>query len=206
MFPRPSSRYGAAMCNLYRMEKAADAIMGLVRELGRTLEFPEGVPNFQPRDIRITERAPLLRAAGEGHALELVERRWSWPAPSGKPVFNYRSEGRRFPTAKRCVVLADGFYEFTEAADAKARKKDRWLFTWPQHDWFGIAAILRQDPSVGEAFSLLTCAPGPDIARFHDRQIVLLAPEECLAWLERESSAADLVRPLPDGTLEVTAA
>ena len=153
------------MCNLYRMEKAPDAIARLARELGREVRFPGGVPNFQPRDVRITERAPILRAASaEPAALDLVERRWSWPGPSGKPVFNYRGEGRRFDPAERCVVLADGFYEFTAPADPKAKRKDRWLFTWPDHDWFGIAGIVRSDPSVGEAFTLLTCPPGPDVA------------------------------------------
>jgi hypothetical protein len=57
------------MCNLYRMEKAPDAIVGLARELGMEIDFPEGVPNFQPRDVRITERAPILRLTGN---LELV--------------------------------------------------------------------------------------------------------------------------------------
>ena len=54
------------MCNLYRMEKAPDAILGLARELGHEVGFPEGVPNFEPRDLRITERAPILRTAEDG--------------------------------------------------------------------------------------------------------------------------------------------
>ena len=195
------------MCNLYRMEKAPDAIARLARELGREVRFPGGVPNFQPRDVRITERAPILRAASaEPAALDLVERRWSWPGPSGKPVFNYRGEGRRFDPAERCVVLADGFYEFTAPADPKAKRKDRWLFTWPDHEWFGIAGIVRSDPSVGEAFTLLTCPPGPDVAPYHNRQIVLLSPQDCIAWLDPAASAEPFVQPLPQGSLAVTAA
>ena len=195
------------MCNLYRMEKAPDAIARLARELGREVRFPGGVPNFQPRDVRITERAPILRAASaEPAALDLVERRWSWPGPSGKPVFNYRGEGRRFDPAERCVVLADGFYEFTAPADPKAKRKDRWLFTWPDHDWFGIAGIVRSDPSVGEAFTLLTCPPGPDVAPYHNRQIVLLSPQDCFSWLDPTSVAAEVVKPLPGGSLEVSPA
>lgn len=49
------------MCNLYRMETAPDAIVGLARELGSEVGFPEGEPNFEPRDVRITDRAPILR-------------------------------------------------------------------------------------------------------------------------------------------------
>lgn len=191
------------MCNLYRMEKAPDAILGLARELGMEIAFPEGVPNFQPRDVRITERAPILRRAD---SLELVERRWSWPGPGGKPVFNFRGEGRRFAPAERCVVLTDGFYEFTAPEDPKAKKKDRWLFTWPAHDWFGIAGLVRADPSVGEAFTMLTCEPGPDIAPYHNRQVVLLSPADCVGWLDPEREAGEFVKPLPEGTLEVARA
>lgn len=195
------------MCNLYRMEKAPDAIVGLARELGMGLDFPEGVPNFEPRDVRITERAPILRSSELGvDKLELVERRWSWPGPSGKPVFNFRGEGRRFAPAERCVVLCDGFYEFTAPDDARAKKKDRWLFTWPEHDWFGIAGIVRADSTVGEAFTLLTCEPGPDIEPYHNRQVVLLSPRNCFAWLDPAGAADDFVRPLPAGSLQVARA
>ena len=192
------------MCNLYRLEKAPDAIARFARELGRQLSFPEGVPNIEPRDIRITDRAPILRAGDGG--LEMVERRWSWPGPTGKPVFNFRADGRRFDPAERCVALADGFYEFTAPADPKAKKKDRWLFTWPGHDWFGIAGIVRADPQNGEAFSLLTCPPGPDVARYHNRQVVVLSPEDCFAWLDPARAAAEFTRPLPAGSLDVARA
>ena len=212
------------MCNLYRMEKAPDAISRFARALGAPLRFPEVVPNAEPRDVRISERAPVLRAASapEGGAggFELVERRWSWPGPSGKPVFNFRGEGRRFAPADRCVALADAFYEFTApesddlgadllgqpAPRSKKGKKDRWRFTWPEHEWFGIAAILRADAKVGEAFALLTCPPGPDVAPFHDRQIVLLSPADCFAWLDPATPAEQFVRTLPAGTLTVARA
>lgn len=104
------------------------------------------------------------------------------------------------------MILADGFYEFTDPAERGARKKDRWLFTWPEHDWFGIAGILRNDARVGEAFTLLTCPPGPDVAPYHDRQIVLLSPPDCFAWLDAATAAEGFVRALPEGTLNVTRA
>ena len=193
------------MCNLYRLERAPDAITQLIHAMGQAVGFPEAVPNFQPRDVRISERAPILRAAGAGgEGVELVERRWSWPGPSGKPVFNFRGEGRRFAPQERCVVPADGFYEFTAPADPKAKRKDRWLFEWPGHDWFGIAGIVREDPTVGEAFTMLTCPPGPDIAPYHDRQVVLLSPQDCLAWLDPARAASDFVGPLPAGSLSVS--
>ncbi len=191
------------MCNLYRMEKAPDAIAGLVRELGRQLDFPEGVPNFQPREVRITDRAPILRTGSAGGSVALVERRWSWPGPGGRPVFNFRGEGRRFATPDRCVAITDGFYEFTAVPDSK--RKRRWLFTWPGHEWFGIAGLLRDEPSVGEAFTLLTSPPGPDIAPYHSRQVAVLSPADAMRWLDG-ADESELLAPLPAGSLAVAEA
>ena len=69
---------------------------------------------------------------------------------------------------------------------------------------FGIAGIVLSDPQVGEAFTLLTAPPGPDVAPYHDRQIVVLSPEDCQRWLDPAVPAGDLVRTLPAGTLAVT--
>ena len=83
------------------------------------------------------------RALGRDHpasegdhdgAHEMVQRRWSWLGPAasgraGKPVYNYRSEGREFrngATGGRCLIPLDGFYEFTDAgtvADGAAEEE-----------------------------------------------------------------------------------
>ena len=52
--------------------------------------------------------------------------------------------------------------------------KDKWLFTKKGEPWFCIAGIWRANKDVGEAFTMLTMEPGPDIAPYHDRQIVIL--------------------------------
>ena len=88
----------------------------------------------------------------------------------------------------------------------KPKRKDRWRFTWPGHETFGIAGIVRADPQVGEAFTLLTCPPGPDIAPYHNRQVVLLSPAEWARWLDPASASEELVRPLPAGSLAVARA
>lgn len=195
------------------------------------LRFPEGIPNFAPQDsIRITDRIEIVRAAGEapGEA-EMVTRRWSWPVPGGKrPVYNVRSDGRALPNGDshgRCLIPVDGFYEFTDppgpdllgtpAAPPRAAKKplkSKWAFTLKGHDWFAIGGVWRRDAGVpdatgegvGEAWAMLTCPPGPDIAPYHDRQVVVLRPADFTGWLTGETPAADLCQPLPAGTLEVT--
>ena len=191
------------MCNLYTLEKSPDALRQLFAGLQIPLEFPEGIPNFQPRNVRITDRAPIVKFNSERGVAQLVERRWSWPGPTGKPVFNMRSDGREF-SRDRCLVVADAFFEFTSPTDPKQKKKDCWQFR-PSTE-FAIAGLVRQHPEAGEAFTLLTVPPGADIAGYHNRQIALLEPPEWLGWLDGSVRSADLLRPSEAGALSVSAA
>jgi putative SOS response-associated peptidase YedK len=191
------------VCNLYQLEKSVDAVRRLFAELQIPLTFPEGIPNFQPRNVRISERAPIVRFNREQGAAELVERRWSWPGPTGKPVFNMRSDGREFGK-DRCLVLADGFYEFTSPDDPKQKKKNCWLFKPPGD--FAIAGIVRDHPDVGEAFTLLTVPPGEDIASYHNRQVALLTPPQWRDWLDGSVRSVELLAPSIAGSLTVSAA
>ena len=191
------------MCNLYQLEKSVDAVRRLFAELQIPLTFPEGIPNLQPRNVRISERAPIVRWSSERETAELVERRWSWPAPTGKPVFNMRSDGREFGKG-RCLVLADGFFEFTTPDDPKQKKKNCWLFK-PDTE-FAIAGVTRDDAKVGEAFTLLTVPPGDDIAPYHNRQIALLTPPQWKSWLDHSVKSVEMLAPNLPGTLAVSAA
>ena len=192
------------MCSDYRLRLEPDAVDRAFLEARIPLRFPEGRPNFEPRDdLRITDRAPIVRAAaGEPAAAELVQRRWSWPGPKGKPVYNFRSDGREFASG-RCLIVADGFYEFTPQSDPKAKRKHKWLFTMKEADWFCIAGLWRTVPDVGEAFTMLTSEPGPDVAPYHDRQIVVLTKDDWARWLDPAISAKDVLKPLPAGSLGV---
>ena len=189
------------MCNLYRIEKNPDAIRRLFADVQIPLTFPEGIPNLQPRDVHISERAPIVRWNEEKGVSELVERRWSWPAPGGKPVFNMRSDGREFGK-DRCIVLADGFYEYTNPADPKQKRKDCWLFR-PQEGEVAIAGLVRANPDVGEAFTLLTVPPGPDITPYHNRGVALLAPPQWRSWLDGSAKCVEVLHPSVEGSLTV---
>ena len=67
----------------------------------------------------------------------------------------------------------------------------------------GIAGLTRTDPAVGEAFTMLTTEPGPDVAPYHGRQIAVLPPEQWTAWLDPAVPAGELLQPLPAGSLAV---
>ena len=189
------------MCNLYTQSKSVDEVARVFRELQLPISFPEGAPNLQAKDIAITDPGPIVRSGADG-GFQLVVRRWSWPGPSGKPVYNFRSEGREFGSG-RCLIVADGFYEFTTPTDPKQKRKDRWLFTSRNEPLIGIAGLFRNAPGIGEAFTMLTTEPGPDVAPYHGRQIAVLPSSEWSAWLDVSTPAADLLKPLPGGSLNV---
>lgn len=188
------------MCNLYTQTKSVDEIARLFRDMGMQLEFPEGLPNLPPRDVAITDPAPIVRATADGY--QLVVRRWSWPGSGGKPVYNFRSDGREFG-AGRCLILTDGFYEFTKPADPAQKRKDRWLFTAPGEPMLGIGGLIRAVPELGEAFTMLTAEPGPDVVPYHSRQVAMLPVSSWRDWLEGTVPAGKLIAPLPAGTLDV---
>jgi putative SOS response-associated peptidase YedK len=193
------------MCNDYRIRVDLATIGQEFNDLRIPLRFPEGMPNLEPReDVRITDRAPILRLAGD--AAELVQRRWSWPGAGGKPVYNYRSDGREFGSG-RCLIVTDGFYEFTTPTEPRAdKRKDKWLFTLAGHDWFCIAGLWRTTPDLGEAFTMLTTQPGPDVAPYHNRQVAVLPRDKWRPWLDGSVSAKELLGPCPAGSLQVARA
>ena len=190
------------MCNLYTQTRSVDEVARVFRDLQLPIGFPEGAPNLQAKDIAITDPGPIVRATSDG-GFELVVRRWSWPGPSGKPVYNFRSEGREFSSG-RCLIVADGFYEFTTPTDARQKRKDRWLFTSVAEPMIGIAGLGRDAPGIGEAFTMLTTEPGPDVAPYHGRQIAVLPAADWRAWLDYSQPANELLRPLPAGSLDVS--
>jgi putative SOS response-associated peptidase YedK len=192
------------MCNEQRRRVALGQVRDDFSFTRIPLRFPEGLPNLAPLDsIRITDPNAIIRASeGEPGAAELVVRRWSWPGPGRKPVYNYRSDGREFSRG-RCLIVADGFYEFTSPREAGKKRKDKWLFTKLDEPWFCIAGLWRATAEVGEAYTMLTTEPGPDVAPFHGRQVAVLNRADWAAWLDPAVPVREVLKPLPAGTLQV---
>lgn len=192
------------MCN----EAARRIALGQLREdwgqTGIPLRFPEGLPNMEPLEsIRITDPSVIIRDSAEGAGeAELVTRRWSWPGPTGRPVYNFRSDGRSIATG-RCLIPVDSFFEFTDPPGGGRGSKSKWRFAMAGLSWFCIAGVWRRHDVVGEAWSMLTIEPGPDIAPYHGRQVVVLGPADYARWLDPRVLSGDLCRPAPAGTLTV---
>ena len=178
------------LCNDFGNRVSYSAYVEAFSQTRVPLIVPKAVPNLEPRNnIWPTETAPVLRLAEGG--VELVQLRWGFAPgrPNGAPVINFRSEGRRFPNG-RCLVPASHFYEFTGAKSPKSK----WRFTKAGEDWFCFAGLWRLEAAeMPAAFTLLTTAPGPDVAPIHKRQMVVLERPDWLACLELTRPASELV-------------
>src|SRR3546814_11207634 len=102
------------MCNDYRLEVDIASIAEDFENLEINFDMPEGVPNVEAReDIKITDIAPIVRSSEGSKLGELVNRRWGWTGPTGKPGYNFRSERRGY-YSHSFTVHYDRFYEFPD--------------------------------------------------------------------------------------------
>lgn len=184
------------MCNNYASHIPANKIAEAFSDTTLPLQFDDGaIPNLEPRDdIRIGDTAPVV-IWNDG--LMLKQMKWAWKSPQGRPVFNFRSDGRSFENSSRCLIPADAFYEFTDAEPGQKRKT-KWSFKVVGEEWFWIAGIVKNG-----AWAMLTTEPGPDIAPYHDRQIVVLDQARGADWLNLQRSPGGLLVPSAAGSLTV---
>lgn len=153
----------------------------------------------QADDIRVNDMAPVMRAAG--NQIELSPMNFSFqPSGRGGSVFNFRSEGRHFADSKRCLIPATAFFEFT----GKKYPKTKHRFALIDAPFLAIAGIWREGQGNHPAsFAMLTTMPGPDVEPYHNRQVVVLRPENWAAWIYLTKPEAELLRPLWGGSLTV---
>lgn len=183
------------MCSQYQLKLPLHVVEASFSHTRFPLRFPEGRPNIEPCEL-ITIGDTAVIVTGQEDAADLLSMPFSWKGPNGRPVFNFRSDGRRFDGARRCLVPATSFFEFTDPQPGQKRKT-RWRFSVEGSCWFWIAGIVRDG-----GFALLTTPPGDDIAPYHDRQIIVLHPERGVEWLRLSRPEAELLRPLPKGSLQ----
>jgi putative SOS response-associated peptidase YedK len=189
------------VCNDYEAHVKWSLYTDALAKLNLNMPHSQGPQDLRNADdIRIGDTGSVARIAGNG--VELIPMTFGFPPPRPKRprTFNFISEKRDFSDSKRCGILASAFFEFTGTKYPRAKHR----FTLKDAPFLFVAGLWREatgdDP---ESFTMLTTAPGPDIAPYHDRQIVIIAPDHLAHWLYLDRPQADLLRPLPAGSLEV---
>jgi len=124
-------------------------------------------------------------------------------------LFNARSETmaekpmwKEATTRRRCLLLADGFFEF----ETVGRTKVAHYFSVPDRPVFCIAGIwLPAAADQPDRCVMVTNEPNPLVARFHDRMPTILSPEAAREWLGDEPLPAEalarLCQPYPAGQM-----
>lgn len=104
----------------------------------------------------------------------------------------------------RCLIVADGFYEWMKAEDPK-QPRQPWRFTVDGGEPFAFAGLCTrkewsdpEDRGYDEGYlytcTLVTTTPNEVVAPVHDRMPAILAsPEAEAAWLDPELGAEDAV-------------
>ena len=176
-------------------------------------------PNFPPRyNVAPTQPIPVVRVVEGRRQFALV--RWGLIPPWVKDprkftlLINARAESVndkpafRYPMRRRrCLVPADGFYEWQNEGGLKrpycVRPKDRGAiaFAGLWETWIG------PNGEEMETAAIVTTVANAEMATVHHRAPVIVPAEQFEFWLDcrnvDEKMAAALIAPAPDGSMEV---
>ena len=132
---------------------------------------------------------------------------WAKEAAIGYKMINARSETaadkpafREALRKRRCLIPADGFYEWKRAGMGSKKAKLPYCFTLADDSVFAFAGLWErwrspQGPPV-ESCTILTTAPNELVRDVHDRMPVILAPDAYDLWLDPGFSRVEELQPL----------
>ena len=180
------------MCGRYKLSAKYESVWEHFDIHG---EVPfEFVPRF---NIAPTQPVPIVRVP---HKLEFV--RWGIRSPNPKAGgFNVRVESLGAPfyrdsiRGRRCLVLADAFYEWKVLVETKKP------YLIKRHDGapFAFAGmwdkIMLKTGETVDACTILTTTPRGAAAEVHDRMPVILPSDAHRKWLDPSSRYRDLLEP-----------
>jgi putative SOS response-associated peptidase YedK len=194
------------MCGRYTLASSADEVV-------EAFDVPPLTFEHRPRyNIAPGQDAPVVARDRRGRRVGLL--RWglvpSWADRAGAGFINARGESvGRTPSFRdafahrRCLVPADGFYEWRREGAAKLPFHFRpaagglvsFAGIWEQ--WVRPG----QEPRYG--FAILTVGASADVADVHHRMPVVVAPEDRPLWLDGHATldgVQGLVVAAPPGT------
>lgn len=193
------------------------------RELHELLDLIGAPANLEPRyNVAPGQQIAAVRAEGGGRRLAMM--RWGLiPFWAKEPNIGYRLINARSETARtkpsfrsawrsrRCLIPADGFYEWT--GEKKARQP--WLIAMRQGGVFCFAGLWERwtvpsglsltgslaeldEGETLETCTILTTRANDDVARVHDRMPAILPPALFDSWLSGDGVTLD---PWPADTM-----
>jgi putative SOS response-associated peptidase YedK len=205
-------------------------VLALVHPRRRVPESPES--SGEPEASGVTESSGVTAPSGDAvetgeHERLIAPFRWGlipWWAKDpaiGSKQFNARAETldrkpafRSALAERRCLVLADGFYEWKKETVDDRLRRIPFFFTRSDGEPLAFAGLWEtwRDPSVPKELrtkvrtcTIITTAGGPDVKSVHDRMPVVVESADFDQWLDPgaldEKALAAILRPSPIGTL-----
>ena len=199
--------YALPMCGRYSLTSPEDAmrhLFDLPTLITGIISAAWATPRF---NIAPTQTAPVLRQAENGAGNELTAMTWglipSWSQEQSGGQINARSETaaekpsfRDAYRRRRCLVPADGFYEWQKIDGSK---QPYWIsradgapfvFAGLWEDWMDGTA----EPS--PRFTILTSAASEALRPIHHRMPIILGQQYFTAWLDpKQTPQEDLFAP-----------
>lgn len=179
------------MCGRFTLTKPVDEI---TRHFGvRAAEAAGWRPRY---NIAPTQEVGVVRRNGERHLSALrwgLIPGWSRDGKMKSLLINARAETltekpafRESVAARRCLIPADGFYEWKHDAG----KKQPWHLGLKDNSLFAFAGLWdRWQGSAGqviESCTIITTQANEAVAKLHDRMPVIVPPASYDAWLEAD--------------------
>ncbi|MDE2787190.1 MAG: SOS response-associated peptidase [Chloroflexota bacterium] len=162
--------------------------------------------SYLPR-WNIPPTSPVLTVLGNGHARAAGMMRWGlMPSQTRNDrstprlLFNARAETidrrtifRNAFAARRCLVPANGFYEWP--AGTERTKTPQWISQQDGHPvaFAGIWYAAQSHEEAPGSCVIITTAANSLVAPIHNRMPVILPPEQFDAWLSRHTEPAELL-------------
>jgi putative SOS response-associated peptidase YedK len=192
------------MCGRYTITRQK----GLVEELEAVLD-PNVTQNqwWKARfNVAPTQDAPVVTLRDGVRTLEMM--RWGlvpfWAGRDGsKPplMINARVETLKqkpmfrdaLSRGRRCLVPADGFFEWKKGPKAKSPKQPMWIHPH-DHRFFAFAGLWARNKGEGtetHSFTIVTGPPNDLVAPIHDRMPVILSRAAWAKWLDPSLSTDD---------------
>ena len=173
------------MCGRFTLTKSGEE----VAEAFSLDEEPELVPRY---NIAPSQPVLVVRQVLPGERPSASLSRWGLVprvAPEGKPLINARAETAAtrgvFKHAfahGRCLVPADGFYEWQ---GEKGSKRQPFHVRLEGGGLFGLAGLLEPGPEPGTStLAILTTSPNAVVEKIHERMPLIVPKADYARWLD----------------------
>ncbi len=180
------------MCGRYSLSSPID-------DLRLYFEFEDSLPNLAPSyNVAPSHAVPVVRLDTGVRVLAFV--RWGltpqWAkGPDFKPLINARSETVNVKASfrgayrhRRCLVPADGFYEWQKRDQGP---KQPFHITQRSGAPFAMAGIwedwMGSDGTEIDCMAILTTSANATLKPLHHRMPVILSPDDYDTWLDSSS-------------------